>query len=272
MKKIIVLIFIVAFFTSEAQTVRQPLAVRYAGLGAYSTQFVDVFSGSSNQAALAQIKSGGFGAYTERRFLLQELNQYSAIVAMPTSSGTFAIQGDYFGFNSYNESQLGIAYGRKISSQLDVGVKLNYSSVQIAGYGNAGAVNFEAGSIFHLSEKVHAGIHIFNPVGGKFNKNTNEKLASAYKFGMGYEPSNKFFLSTEIVKQENLPVNVNVGMQYNIQSTILFRAGISTHANNSFAGLGFKLGQLRLDVNATVHPQLGVTPGVLLLYQFGKDK
>lgn len=272
MKKIVLFIFVLSIYSLKAQTVRQPLALRYAGLGAYSTQFVDVFSGASNQAALAQLKSAGLGAYSERRFLLQELNQYTAIVALPTKSGTFAIQGDYFGFSSYNESQLGLAYGRKVSNQVDIGVKINYSSVQIAGYGNAGAINFEAGSILHLSEKVHAGIHVYNPVGGNFNKNTNEKLASAYKFGLGYEPSNKFFVSTEIVKQENLPVNVNVGMQYNIQSSILVRAGISTNTNNSFAGIGFKLGMLRLDVNAAVHPQLGVTPGVLLLYQFGKEK
>ena len=89
---------------------RQPLSVRYAGLGAYSKNFVDVFSGTSNQAALAQLKTGGFGVYGERRFLLEELNQYSAVLALPTKSGTFALQGDYFGASAFNENQLGLAY------------------------------------------------------------------------------------------------------------------------------------------------------------------
>jgi len=254
-----------------AQTVRQPISVRYPGLGAYSYNFVDVFSGSANQAALAQLKTGGFGVYSERRFMLQELNHYSAVIAMPTEhSGTFALQADYFGFSGYNESQLGLAYGRKVAERIDAGVKLNYHSLQIAGYGNAATVNVEAGAIFHLTDKFHTGFHVYNPVGGNLGKNTNEKLASIYKFGFGYEPSQKFFISTDIVKEEKQPVNVNVGLQYNLQENVFIRTGISTQTNNSFAGVGLKLGQMRLDINAAYHPQLGITPGLLLLVNFNK--
>jgi hypothetical protein len=240
-------------------------------LGAYSYNFVDAFSGTSNQAALAQLRSGGFGVYSERRFSLAEFNQYSAIVALPTKqSGTFAVQADYFGYSDYNESQLGLAYGRKVAERIDVGIKLNYHSIRIAGYGNTSTVNVEVGSIFHLTDKFHAGFHVYNPVGGKLGKNTDEKLASIYKFGFGYEPSKKFFLSTEIVKEEAQPVNVNVGLQYNLQEKLFLRTGISTQTNNSYAGIGLTLGQLRLDINAAYHPQLGVTPGLLLLFNFNK--
>lgn len=244
--------------------------MRYTGLGAYSKNFVDIFSGTSNQAALAQIKSGGFGVYGERRFLLEDMNQYSAIVALPTQSGTFALQGDYYGFSQFNESQIGLAYARKIAGQVDVGLKLNYHTIAIAGYGNSTAVNFEAGTIFHLTEKLHAGFHIYNPFSSKFSKNSSEKLASILKSGLGYEVSQKFFISAEFVKQEDVPVNINIGFQYNLQQSVILRGGIATATNNSFAGVGFLLGQLRIDVNAAYHPQLGFTPGVLLLYNFKK--
>jgi hypothetical protein len=271
LRKIIGWLLLFAPFCSGAQTVRQPISVRYPGLGAYSYNFVDAFSGTANQAALAQLKSGGFGVYSERRFMLEEFNQYSAIVALPTNqSGTFALQADYFGFSGYNESQLGLAYGRKIAERVDAGIKLNYHTIQIAGYGNTGTVNVEAGAIFHLTDKFHTGFHVYNPVGGKLSKNSNEKLASVYKFGFGYEPSEKFFISSEIVKEEEQPVNVNVGLQYNLQEKIFLRTGISTQTNNSYAGVGLKLGQLRLDINAAYHPQLGITPGLLLLFNFNK--
>ncbi len=256
----------------EAQVVRQPLSVRYAGLGAYSKNFKDVFSGTNNQAAFAQLKSGGFGVYGERRFLLEELNQFSAVVALPTSSGTFALQGDYFGFSAFNENQLGLAYARKITNQIDVGVKFNYHNVQVAGYGNASAINFEAGTIFHLTERLHTGVHVYNPMSSKLGKNSNEKLASIYKVGLGYEPSNRVFLSTEIVKQEDQPVNVNAGLQYNLQEKLFLRAGISTLTNNSYVGVGLQLGVVRVDVNTAYHPQLGFTPGLLLLFNFKKDE
>ncbi|MCY7423289.1 MAG: hypothetical protein LH478_16270 [Chitinophagaceae bacterium] len=253
-----------------AQVTRQPLTVRYTSFGAYSKNFVDIFSGSSNQAALAQLKTGGFGVYGERRFMLDDLNQYSGIFAVPTSSGTFALQADYFGFSGMNENQLGLAYGRLISSRLDVGVKFNYHSIKIAGYGNAAAINFEAGTIFHLTEQLHAGFHIYNPFSSSFSKNNAEKLPAIFKTGLGYEASDKVFISTEIIKQEDEPVNVNVGLQYNLQEKVLLRTGISTANTSSFAGVGIYLGNIRLDVNASYHPQLGFTPGILLLYNFKK--
>lgn len=255
---------------AKAQIVRQPLSIRYAGLGAYSKNFVDVFSGTSNTAALARLKSGGFGVYGERKFLLEELNQFSSVIAMPTSQGTFSLQGDYFGYSSFNESQLGFAYARTVARQVDIGVKFNYHTVTIAGYGNASAANFELGTIFHLTDKVHTGVHVYNPLSSKLGKNSNEKLASIYKAGIGYEPSNRVLISTEVVKQEDQPVNVNVGLQYNLQQNIFLRGGVSTLTSNSYVGLGLSLGIFRIDVNAAYHPQLGFTPGILLLFNFKK--
>jgi hypothetical protein len=262
------LVFLLIASVLQAQVIRQPLSIRYAGLGAYSKNFVDVFSATTNQASLAQLKSGGFGVYGERRYLLEELNQFSAIVAYPTSGGTFALQGDYFGFSSYNENQLGLAYGRKITEQVDIGVKFNYHTVQIAGYGNASAVNFEAGTIIHLTDNLHAGLHVYNPLSSKLGKNSNEKLASVYQIGTGYEASDKVFLSAEITKQEDLPLSVSAGMQYNVSENVFLRGGISTLSNNSYFGVGLQLGFARVDLNTAYHPQLGFTPGILLLVNF----
>jgi hypothetical protein len=250
----------------QSQVVRQPLSVRYAGLGAYSKNFADIFSSTTNQAALAQIKSGGFGVYGERRYLLEELNQFTGIIAFPTSGGTFAFQGDYFGFSDYNENQLGVSYGRHISNSVDVGVKFNYHTVRIAGYGSASTINFEAGTIIHLTEKLHTGLHVYNPLGSKFGKNSNERLASVYQIGLGYEASDKLFLSTEIAKEEDQPVSVSVGIQYHVAQNVFFRGGISTTTNNSYVGVGLKLGFARVDLNTAYHPQLGFTPGLLLLF------
>lgn len=265
--------FILCVFAASfihAQVIRQPLSIRYAGLGAYSKNFVDIFSSTTNQASLAQLKSGGFGVYGERRFLLEELNQFSAIIALPTSGGTFALQGDYYGFTTYNENQLGLAYGRKISNYIDIGVKFNYHTVRIAGYGTASAINFEAGTILHLTDKLHAGFHVYNPLSSKLGKNSNEKLASVYQAGMGYEASDKVFVSTEIVKQEDQAVSINAGLQYNVAQNVFLRGGISTLSNNSYVGVGLQFGFARVDLNTAYHPQLGFTPGILLLFSFKK--
>jgi hypothetical protein len=269
-KHYLILLLILFNTILNGQTVRRMVAAPYTGLGAYSTSQADVFSFTSNQAALAQMKNASAGAYGEKRFMMNELGLYQAAVAIPTSSGNFGFKAGYYGFSDYNETQLGLAYGRKLGNRIDLGVQFNYNSIRISSYGNASTVNFEIGAVFHLTEKLNAGVHVYNPVGGKFGKNSTEKLASVYKFGFGYEASDKFFVSTEIEKEEDQLVNVNAGIQYKFLPQLMVRAGISTNTSNVYAGVGFYLKAFRLDVVASHHPQLGFTPGLLLIYDFKK--
>jgi len=255
---------------TNGQTVRRPVAALYTGLGAYSIKHVDVFSFTCNQASLAQMKKASAAAYGERRFLLNELALYQLAIAMPTQSGNFGMKAGYYGFNEYNESQMGLAYGRKLGSKVDIGVQFNYNAIQISSYGNSSAINFEIGTVLHLTDKLHTGVHVYNPVGGKFGKDQEEKLASIFTAGLGYDASEIFFVGAEIEKEENQPVNVNAGIQYKFLPQLLARIGIATNTSAIYAGLGLGLRSFRLDVVAGYHPQLGVTPGLLLLYNFSK--
>ena len=267
-KPYLVLLFLSIHFIINGQTVRRPVAAVYTGLGAYSINQTDVFSFTNNQASLAQIKNAAAGVYGERRFMLTELSLYQLTIAVPTNSGNFGFKAGYFGFSDYNESQMGLAYARKLGSKVDVGVQFNYNGIQVNGYGNSSAINFEIGTIFHLTDKLNAGVHAYNPVGGKYGKNSEEKLASIYTVGLGYDASDKFFVSAEIEKEENQPVNINAGMQYKFLPQFMARAGIATNTSNVYAGVGLFLKTFRLDVVASYHPQLGVTPGLMLVYNF----
>ncbi len=266
----IYLFFLLFIFAAslQAQSLRRPIAATYIGLGAYSTNHVDVFSFTSNQAALAQMKSPAIGVYGERRFLLAETNMYSAVAVLPTKQGNFGLQADYFGFKNYNESQIGIAYARSLGSMLNIGIKFNYYSYRIPAYENSSAVNFEIGAIAHLTDKLNAGVHFYNPVGGTLTKTNNEKLGSIYKFGIGYEASENFIVSAEIVKQEDLPVNVNAGVQYNFDKRFFARLGIASENESPYAGAGISWNNFRLDISASYHPQLGFSPGLMLIINF----
>ena len=257
---------------SQAQVLRRPLAAAYTGMGAYSINHVDVFSFTANQASLAQLKNSAAGVYGERRFLLSELNNYTATIGLTTNSGNFGVKANYSGFSDYNETQLGLAYGRKMGNKVDIGAQINYQSIRINSYGNASAVSFELGTILHLTDKLHAGLHATNPVGGKFGKDQQEKLSSVYSFGIGYEASDKFLVSAEIQKEEDQPVNVNAGFQYIFIPQLLVRAGMSSATSAAWLGLGLTIKSFRLDVTTSYHPQLGITPGVLMLFNFNRKQ
>ncbi len=269
------LLLIAAFFSTcflQGQTLRRPVAAPYIGLGAYSLNHVDVFSFTANQASLAQLKNAAVGVYGERRFLLAELNNYTAALALPTNSGNFGLKMGYFGFSDYNETQIGLAYGRKLGSKVDIGAQFNYNGIRIAGYGSSSATDFEIGAILHLTDKLHAGVHVNNPVGGKFGKDGQEKLPSIYTFGLGYDASQKFFFSAEVQKEEDQPVNVNVGLQYKFLPQLLARAGMESATSSAWAGIGLSWGSFRVDFTSSYHPQLGITPGLLLLFNFNSKE
>ena len=275
MRKIYALFLVILILINTnlpAQSLRRPIAASYIGLGAYSINHVDVFSFTSNQAALAQIKNPAIGVYGEKRFMLDATNMYSAVAALPTKQGNFGIQADYFGFKNYNESQIGVAYARSLGKLLDIGIKFNYYSFRIPAYQNSSSINFEIGAILHLTARLNAGIHFYNPVGGNLSKTNNEKLSSIYKFGFGYEASENFLMSAEIIKEEDLPVNVNAGVQYNFLKQFFARVGIASENESPYAGAGVSWNSIRLDISASYHPQLGFSPGLMLIVNFKSKK
>lgn len=254
----------------SAQSIRYPVSMSYNGPGAYSGQQSDPFSFTGNQAALANVQQAGFGLFGERRFMLAATGSYSLAAVMPTRLGPIGIQLNYAGYKYFNENKIGIAYARSLGPRLDIGIQFNYYSYRIPGYANAGCPYFEAGAILHFTSRFSGGLQVYNPVGGKLGKGAKEKLAATYKAGLGYDASDHFFVGAEVSKEEDKPVNITAGMQYHFARQFFIRAGISSASSSLFAGAGVSWKNLRLDVAASYHQQLGFSPGILLITHFNR--
>lgn len=252
----------------KAQILHRPTGADYTHLVTYSATHFDLISFTGNQASLANLKKSGAGLFGERRYMLNELKNLTALVGLTTTSGNFGINANYMGSAEYNESKIGLAYGRSLGAQVNIGAQFNYNALQIAGYGDASTVSFELGTILHLSDKLSAGLHINNPVGGKFGKNEQEKLPGIYSFGFGYDASEIFYAGAQIVKEENQPVAVIAGVQYKPVSQLLIRTGISSGTSLFWVGIGFSYQSIRFDVTSNWHPQLGISPGLLVQVNF----
>ncbi len=273
-KILLLLLFICKPDMLSAQSLRYSLAQPYISLSAYSIHQNDPLSFTGNQAALAGTKHAGMGVFGERRFMLKETSVYTLGAALPTRLGNFGIQINYAGFKNFRENKIGLAYARKLGKLVDVGVQFNYYGYSIPSYGKASAINFEIGAMFHLTDKLNAGIHVYNPVGGKLGKTSTglspdeEKLASVYKIGLGYDASDKFFISSEIIKEEGKSVNVIAGLQYQFAKQFFAKAGFISESGTAYAGAGVGWKNLRLDISSSYHPQLGFSPGISLIMRF----
>ena len=269
---ILIAINVICVHCAQAQPASSPFSLRYAGIGTYSQNFIDVFSFVNNQAALSHITEATAGVLSEVPFMLKELKRYEAVIALPLKQGTAGITAGYAGYKNYSQSQLGVAYSRTLGQKADLGVEINYHVISIQGYGNAAAITFQVGSHFHLTEKLIVGSHVYNPVGGRFGKSSHEKIPSVYTIGLGYEASDKLFTSAAITKQEDKSIDVNVGLHYAFVKQFFARTGISSLSGNWFFGVGLIWENFRTDVAATWHPQLGFTPAFMIIFKMKENK
>lgn len=259
---------LLSYSITVAQAIHSPITFYYPSSGSYSKNFQDAFSLLSNVAASANFQNFQVGVYGEKKFMLAETSQYSAVISAPVYSGSFSLETDYFGFSDYAESQIGLGYALPVSPQIDVGVKFNYYQVRIPAYHNASAVNFELGALLHINEQLHAGVSVYNPMNSPLGKNTGERIASVYKTGIGYEWSSSFFTQLEILKEKNKDADVHLAIQYKPLEQFFGRAGIYTESSVTYFGLGYLYHRLRMDICISLHQQLGLSPGLLLFYQF----
>lgn len=250
---------------------RYPVRPGYNGYGAYSTSQTDVFSFTRNPAAVANSFHISAGVTGEQRYLIPGNYLYAAAVVFPTIQGNVGVTTNYFGSKNYNETNLGMAYGRRLGKMFDVGIQFNYFSYRIPGYGTAGALTGQLGVLAHLGI-VTAGIQVYNPAGGTLGKIGNEKIGSTYSAGIGYQPSETFGASVELIREENFPLFLQASFQYQFEKRFYLRGGFTSDTDSPFGGAGISWKQIRFDLFALFHPQLGLTPGVQVMFDLkGED-
>lgn len=252
---------------TRAQVVNESVASGYYSLNNLSGQVPHPIAAAFNPAALAKIKNSSVGIFGEQRFLLKDLAFYHFALSLHTKPGNFGINGYYSGSVEFNSMSIGAAYGRSLGETVDIGIQFDYSSYQLKGYGKASFINVQMGSIFHLSEQFHAGIHVKNLAGFRSNQNI-EKLNPLITIGLGFDASENFFAAIAFQKEMERQNDAQAMIRYKLQNKISLKAGLATQIPVAYAGISFTLKQFIIDVLSSHHPQLGITPGLSLQYNF----
>ena len=244
-------------------------SARSIAMGNTGINFSDVNSLFTNQAGLATLDHTAFLVSAERKFALADLNNLSAGLALPTSSGTFGLSVNYFGFEQYNETKVGLAYGRKLMDKLSIGVQFDVLNTRIPEYGSKNLLTFEIGLQSELSKQLTLGFHLFNPV--KLEIAEDEFLPSVIQAGITYTPSKKVLVNLELEKDIDYPFTVKLGIEYEMVDNFFLRLGANTEPTNFSFGLGYQLkNRLRLDFASIYHQELGFTPAISFGYDLRK--
>lgn len=267
MKNILLLLGCIAAIHGQAQSAHASLSAFCTGSGAYGKDSNSLFAVRINPAALSNVKTTVVGIGAEQKWGMVGVNQFTGIVAFSSHSGSWALQADYLGFFGFNQSRIGLSYGRSLGEKMDIGTTFHASGLKIPGYVHTTAISFDAGIIFHFSKKLHGGMSVQSPVQVSIRKHAESSPAVLFRTGLGYDVSEQFFLTAEVIKQAEAISAFQIAASYRPVRELLLRTGINIQEALFFVGAGIEYRSLFLHLMITRHPQLGLAPSLMLQFQ-----
>ncbi len=244
--------------------------IQIDGSAAYSKNFVDVLAGATDPAAMMGQNGFSAGVAGERPYLLPGMSAFMFAGMYATHRSSAGLQVQINGAAGYQESLAGISYGRLLG-KIRVGARFNYHRIIVAGYGSSGTASADISLIWDLTDKLRAGILLLNPLPASFGVDNAEKYPSAFRLGAGYDLSNECYLFIVAEKFTTATADVNFGLHYNIRQKLFLRLGMHTGIMGPQAAAGWQLQLFRLYITGSYHPELGLSPGIQLIFKQKKS-
>jgi hypothetical protein len=245
-----------------------PEGARAVGMGNCGLLNGDVWAAYNNQAALTSLSKPEAGIYYENRFTIKQFGVSAGTFAQPALSGVFAFDVAHIGIEDYGETRIGVAYGKKLAKRLSLGVQFNYHLMNFSsGYPALNTFTGEIGLLAEPFDKVFIGAHVFNPTFAKLNSAYEDPVTVIFTLGAGYI-SDKLSMVAEIEKERSDRAVVRFGLEYALFRNMDFRAGAGLAPVTVCFGMGWRLGQLKIDLAFSHHETLGFSPQTGVAFKF----
>ncbi len=271
MKAIKPLIPVFLFLLALAVTANDnyPLGSRAASMSNAAVAVSDIWSVHHNQAGLGSISALQIGFHHENKFMMPEFGLQALALAVPSKPGTIGLSYTYFGFSKYNESKLGLAFGRMFGERISAGIQVNYLYTYIADdYGDTGNLTVEGGTIVQPVDGLFIGAHIYNPTRTKIKTYYDEPVPTILRFGIAGYLSERILAAVEAEKEIDHKALFKAGLEINVLESLYLRTGITSVPVQTSFGIGYVLGRLVADLAFTNHQVLGFTPHFTISYIF----
>jgi hypothetical protein len=261
-------IVLLLVLSAQGQNPGYETGARNAALGGATVAHVDLWSAHQNQGSMAFMEQSAIGVNYGRRFSLSELSQVGLAALWHSELGNFALTGHRDGFESFNRTKFGLAYGRLFGENIGIGVQFNLMNTYIEETENQPiGFTFELGFRYKISEEFSFAAHYFNPTRSRIHPDFDDRYSTILRAGFEFEPSSDFCLAGEAYQDMNQDIAFRLGIDYGIWEVIHIRTGFSTGNQQFGGGLGIVTGSLDIDLSAQLHRTLGWTPQIGLSYR-----
>jgi hypothetical protein len=226
-----------------------------------------VMAATANPAATGNIKQWFICIGAAQPYFLKNIYNGNFQAGFRLAPGhTMSIGANYSGNTVYQESQLNASYTIQLAKGSFLGLRLHGVSVTAPEAERIYSGTFTLGFQTLISSQLSIGASLFNPI-GLFRENKNNDLGNSVRVGIAYMPADylSFFLQGNL--ENEYPVNFSGGVSYTINKKLNLYLSAKTNPALFGIGIGYLLNNSRIDLSATQHFQLGLTPALSFLYE-----
>ena len=265
-KQVCILIVFFYPYVLTAQSLNQTLSITPFSTVHQSIERNTAFDVFTNPATIVNTKMFMIGVCSEQRFGQKDIISADVAAVLPTKNDAWALPIHIDKAGTFTNNTPALVYARKISSNIALGVQFGYNMQSVEKYGSQQQIDTKLGLIIKLTNQLQTGATIHNPQFW-FKKETqiiSRPVSVAWQ--VAYEPNESFLLQTIIQKQQNQAVQVIAGAYYRCHKYVEVAAGINSEGNQFWGSSSFILKNFRLGITTHIHPQLGITPGLMIMY------
>jgi hypothetical protein len=243
---------------------------RMAGLSGSAISQADAFAGFNNLSASGQLKGLSYAFYGQMPYGILEIKDAGVSILQHFGTGVMGVVFRSYGNTEFNRQRMNLGYCLPLSNKFSASASLGYSSTRISnGYGKAHTLWTNLGATYDVRKDWKWAAVIDLPASAL--KNAEEqpatlRVATTYSFG------EQVALSAQVISATNAQssVSYSFGLEYNPVETLSLRFGMNTFWQTWSIGVGTKFWNCSFDAAAVVHPQLGLTPQISLIYEIEK--
>src|SRR5258708_13419948 len=247
------------------------MGARAMGMGFSSSTITDEWSLFNNIGGLGKVNEASANFAYEIRPTLTGANRLAASVLSPTKIGTLGLGVFRFGDDVYSEHMVSMGFGSSIGNTY-LGAKVNYIQYRAESFGTNTATSIDFGGVTQITAQISVGAYITNLTQSKLIGTDGERLPTKLVAGLGFKPSEKIFIATEIEKDLDYQTTWRSGLEYAIYKKVFFRTVFNMNPNAAYFVLGAQKRNLKVDYSIKFNQLTGAAHQASAIYLLHSKK
>ena len=214
-----------------------------------------------NQALILGHPGWAFEGTVLRKYNLSDLNMVSLGGVYSRVNDAIGLSMVQYGFDSYKEQKIGLAYARKLIDQFSVGAQFDFLHLNITEYGSKSFFTFEIGIFHQVTKNISLGAHIYSPT--EISINENDQIPARFRIGPKISVANGINTFLELEKVIGFDPVIKGGLSFLVEDNFSVMLGIQPSTAEFSFGFSYHFTKdLYLDSAFNYHQSLGLSPAI----------